>query len=165
MNGDLNERAGHSVLAGLLLLFTGMPFIGDGMRRNGPKREEEKNPVIREKKEGKTEEGKRGWSFLPRENLKNAGIKVQRTRKEAVSAPLSATAAIEFNGDRMTRVSSRVARQIRGIRASQGDRVEARQVLVYLDTAELDTSMGGIYQGQREARACPQESETGRNAL
>ena len=130
-------RKRTGALAGVLLVFLGTLLLVEGCEKNGPDREEKKTPVV-EEKEGKREEGKTGVVLLAGEKLRGAGIKVQKARKEAVSAPLSATAAIEFNGDRIARVSSRVAGRIRGIRASQGDRVEARQTLVYLDTVELN---------------------------
>ena len=130
-------RKKTGALAGVLLVFLSTLLLVEGCEKNGPDRGEKKTPVV-EEKEGKREEGKAGVVLLAGEKLEGAGIKVQKARKEAVSAPLSATAAIEFNGDRIARVSSRVAGRIRGIRASQGDRVEARQTLVYLDTVELN---------------------------
>jgi len=135
MNDTGRKKAGP--LARVLLVFLVALFFVGGCKKNGPDRGEKKTPVV-EEKEGKREEGKAGVVLLAGEKLEGAGIKVQKARKEAVSAPLSATAAIEFNGDRIARVSSRVAGRIRGIRASQGDRVEARQTLVYLDTVELN---------------------------
>ncbi len=116
-------------------------FVG-GCEKGGPDPEKKNTPVLGEKEEkteeGKTEKGNAGVVLLTEEKMKSAGIKVQKARKEAVSAPQSSTAAIEFNADRIARVSSRVACRARGIRASQGDRVEARQTLIYLDTAELN---------------------------
>jgi multidrug efflux pump subunit AcrA (membrane-fusion protein) len=135
MNDTGRKKAGAFVRVLLVFLFA-LLFVG-GCDKNGSDTKGKNTPVI-EKKEGKTEEGNAGVVLLAGEKLKGAGITVQKARKESVSAPLSATAAIEFNADRIARVSSRVAGRARGIRASQGDRVEARQTLIYLDTAELN---------------------------
>ena len=43
-----------------------------------------------------------------------AGIEVRTLSPEAVSAPLSATAVIELNADRVSKVSSRVTGKITG---------------------------------------------------
>ena len=144
MNDTGRKKAGP--LARVLLVFLVALFFVGGCKKKGPERKEENTPVVEEK------EGNAGVVLLAGEKLKGADIKVQRVRKESVLVPLSATAAIEFNADRIARVSSRVAGRIRGIRASQGNRVEARQTLVYLDTVELNQAWAEYikFKGRRE---------------
>ena len=71
---------------------------------------------------------------------------------EAVSAPLSATAVIELNADRVSKVSSRVTGKIIRLMATQGQRVKAGQPLAYADTVELDQAFSEYMKakGKRE---------------
>jgi membrane fusion protein, heavy metal efflux system len=70
--------------------------------------------------------------------LAASGIEVVSVARERAEVPLMATAAIEVNADRTTRVSSRVQGRITRLVVSQGDRVRAGQPLAFMDTVELD---------------------------
>jgi membrane fusion protein, heavy metal efflux system len=70
--------------------------------------------------------------------VKAIGVEVQKAASEALSLPLTATAEIELNADRVSRISSRVAGKIISIAVSQGDRVKAGEPMAYLDTVEID---------------------------
>jgi len=105
---------------------------------------EEKKPALAEKKEdgGKKESaGKKeepGIVVLSQEKQKASGIELHRVSLEAVSIPLSTSAVIELNADKVSRVSPRVTGRIVRVMASQGDRVKAGQSLALLDSVELD---------------------------
>ncbi len=75
---------------------------------------------------------------LSGEKLKIAGIEVMRVTRAAIPVPLTATAAIELNADRTSKVSSRVGGRIVRLEVSRGDRVKAGQPLCFIDTVELD---------------------------
>lgn len=83
-------------------------------------------------------EDEAGTVVLSAEKQKSAGIEVITLSPEEVSAPLSATAVIELNADRVSKVSSRATGKITGLMAAQGQRVKAGQPLAYLDSVELD---------------------------
>ena len=75
---------------------------------------------------------------LSPEKLTASGVEVVRIFREEVTMPLAATAAIELNADRTSKVSSRVSGRILQVPVSQGDRVKAGQPLAFIDTVELD---------------------------
>ena len=75
---------------------------------------------------------------LSPEKLSASGVETVRITREQAAMPIAATAAIELNADRSSRVSSRVTGRIMQVMVSQGDRVKAGQSLAYIDTVELD---------------------------
>jgi membrane fusion protein, heavy metal efflux system len=75
---------------------------------------------------------------LSPEKLGSSGVEVARISRTQFTVPLAATAAIELNADRASRVSSRVTGRIIKVLVSQGDRVKAGQPLAFIDTVELD---------------------------
>lgn len=79
-----------------------------------------------------------GIVTLSQQIQKDSGIEVKPAVMSAASVPLSTTAAIEMNMDRMAKISSRVTGKAVKIITSQGDRVKAGQVLAYIDSVELD---------------------------
>ena len=88
------------------------------------------------KKDGlKTEPG---VVVLSGEKLAASGIELMSVARESAAAPLMATAAIELNADRTSKISSRVVGRILNVAVSQGDRVKAGQPLAFIDTVELD---------------------------
>jgi len=74
---------------------------------------------------------------LTKEAQKSSGIEVQTVSLEPFSAPIEATAAIELNGDRVAKISSRTSGRLVKITASQGDTVRTGQALAYFDSPEL----------------------------
>ncbi len=79
-----------------------------------------------------------GIVTLSPDKLKASDIEVLRIAPETAFIPLMATAAIELNADRTSRVSSRVGGRIVKLMVSQGDRVKTGQPLAFIDTVELD---------------------------
>ena len=79
-----------------------------------------------------------GVVILSKEKQRTSGIEVNKIALESVSIPLSTTAVIELNADRVSKVSPRVTGRVVRVLASQGDRVKAGQPLAYLDSVELD---------------------------
>lgn len=119
-------------------------------RNDGPVREKG-TPLVEEGKRDKGE-GAAGTVILSAEKQKMAGIEIRTLSSEAVSAPLSATAVIELNADRISKVSSRVTGKITRLMATQGQRVKAGQPLAYADTVELDQAFSEYLKakGKRE---------------
>jgi len=91
-----------------------------------------------EKGEGQGEKKESGSVTLTPEKLQAAGIETRKINPEPLSALISATAVIEFNGDKLSKVSPRVSGRVVKLLASQGDRVKAGQPLALLDSVDLD---------------------------
>jgi len=91
-----------------------------------------------EKREGQGEKKEYGSVSLSPEKLQAAGIETRKINPEPLSALISATAVIEFNGDKVSKVSPRVSGRVVKLLASQGDRVKAGQPLALLDSVDLD---------------------------
>lgn len=89
-------------------------------------------------KEGREPKKEPGVVILSKEKQRTSGIEVNKIALESVSIPLSTTAVIELNADRVSKVSPRVTGRVVRVLASQGDRVKAGQPLAYLDSVELD---------------------------
>lgn len=117
----------------ILILLVGIAvFISGCGKKESPK--EEKSAT--EKKEGHEKE-EPGVVVLSEEKQKTAGIETEKISLESVSAPISATAVIELNADRVSKISPRTSGRIVKLIASLGDRVKAGQPLAYFDSPEL----------------------------
>ena len=103
----------------------------------------------KKKGEAKTEAGKKGSEAaekteepgivtLSPDQVKIAGIEVWKAATGSFNAPLGATAVIEPNSDRVSKVGSKVSGRVTRIAARQGDRVNAGQALAYLESVDLD---------------------------
>jgi len=79
-----------------------------------------------------------GDVVLSPEQIKAAGVEVKEVTLSGFGAPLTATAVIEPNNDRMSRIGAKVAGRISKVTAVQGERVKAGQPLAYLESVELD---------------------------
>ncbi len=90
--------------------------------------------------EGKRHDGehREGEVELTAEAIETAGIEVQPVVAVASSDVIGATAVLELNGDRVSRVGSRVAGRCVAVSGSLGDRVKAGQVLARIDSVEVD---------------------------
>ena len=100
---------------------------------------EGKGPETGGKKEyHETTKEEPGVVILSKERQRTSRIEVNKIALESVSIPLSTTAVIELNADRVSKVSPRVTGRVVRVLASQGDRVNAAQPLAYLDSVELD---------------------------
>jgi cobalt-zinc-cadmium efflux system membrane fusion protein len=122
-----------ALLFGLVLGFLFLTACGGG---DHPVKEKVTLPAAEDK--GEREAHSDSAVTLSVEKQKLAGIEVRTLAPEAVSAPVSATAVIELNADRVSKVSSRAVGKIAGLMATQGQRVKAGQVLANLDSVELD---------------------------
>jgi membrane fusion protein, heavy metal efflux system len=134
----------------LLIMILGLGFSA-ACGRNDTTAKEKAAPAEVKGKADKGEGGA-GSIMLSAEKQKVAGLQIMTLSLETVSAPLSATAVIELNGDRVSKVSSRVAGKIIRLTATQGQRVKAGQPLAYADTVELDQTFSEYLKakGKRE---------------
>ncbi len=97
--------------------------------------EEPKKAVAAEReKKGK----EKGVVTLSQEKQKEFGVKTAKSTPEELSIPISATAVIELNADRISKISPRMSGKIVKVNASQGDRVGPNQPLAYFDSPEID---------------------------
>ncbi len=139
------------LLAAILIVFV-IAFLTTGCGKKEAPQEGKSTAVEAEKKEsGNEEEHKKeepGVVTLSQEKQKSSGIEVQQVAMGAAAVPLSATAVIEMNMDRVAKISSRVTGKAVRIIASQGDRVKAGQPLAYLDSVELDQIWAEYYKAQ-----------------
>lgn len=119
----------------LLILLLGIAIAILGCAKiESPK---EEKPSAAGKKKGHEGKEEPGVVTLSEEKQKTSGIEVQKVALESVSAPLSATAMIELNADRVSKTSPRTSGRIVKLTASLGDRVKAGQPLAYFDSPEL----------------------------
>jgi membrane fusion protein, heavy metal efflux system len=120
----------------LFLTVLGISFLAACGRNDTPAKEKAGSAEVK----GKADKGESesGTVTLSAEKQKMAGLEIISLSPETVSTPLAATAVIELNADRVSKVSSRVAGKIIRLMVSQGQRVKAGQPLAYADTAELD---------------------------
>ena len=124
-----------AALAGMVIL---LGIIVSGCGKEPAVEEEKKGASVKKQKEEKAEKKEEGVVTLSQEKQKEFGIKTAKTISEEVSIPISATAVIELNADRISKVSPRMSGRIVKVNASQGDRVGPDQPLAYLDSPEID---------------------------
>ncbi len=137
----MNRSSGLQENLLTLIAFTlllALPFFliscGSKQEKRGSEAAEERG----EKHDNPESHVKEGMVTLKPESLSNAGVQVEKVRLVPHGATLAATAMIELNADRVSKISSRVSGKIAGVFASQGDRVQAGQRLAMLDSVELD---------------------------
>lgn len=95
--------------------------------------EGEKRVVKRERPEKEE-----GVVTLSREKQKEFGLKIGKVLSQEISIPISATAVIELNADRVSKISPRTWGRIVKVEAFQGDRIQENQALAYFDSPEID---------------------------
>jgi membrane fusion protein, heavy metal efflux system len=76
--------------------------------------------------------------ILSAAQVKAGGIEVQEVTPGPFHASLSATAVIEPNNDRLSRIGARVAGRVIRVDVAQGDRVKAGHPVAYLESVDLD---------------------------
>lgn len=74
---------------------------------------------------------------LPAGNQQTTAIETAELSMKPMSIPISATAVIELNADRVAKISPRAPGKVIRLIASQGDRVRADQPLAHFDTPEI----------------------------
>jgi cobalt-zinc-cadmium efflux system membrane fusion protein len=114
-----------------ILLFQG------GCGKKEPSKSEKPPASVDSNKSANQEEKRPDVVTLSPEQMKISGIEVKKVVLEAATALLTATALIELNADKTSKVSSRVTGRISRLMVSQGDKVKAGQALALMDTAEL----------------------------
>ena len=143
----MNNSALSTIQNRLVILMTIIMLIitvaGLGCKKGESAKEKEPAAAVEKGEEGgeKKEVGEKkesGIVTLSPEKLQTAGIETRKVNLEPLSALISATAVIEFNGDKLSKVSPRVSGRVVKLLASQGDRVKAGQPLALLDSVDLD---------------------------
>jgi len=122
------------------ILLTGMVILLE-ITVSGCKKEpavEKAKKTVSTEKGKKEEKREEGVVTLSQEKQKEFGIKTAKVVPEEVSIPISATAVIELNADRISKISSRMSGKILRIDVSQGDRVGPNQPLAYVESPEID---------------------------
>jgi cobalt-zinc-cadmium efflux system membrane fusion protein len=150
----MNRRIKNGLLALFMLIMTISLFTACGKKE--PSRVEKTDTHAEEHDEhdehdGHEEHGEHdkhaeeGVITLSPESQKAAEIETQRVVSESLSIPISATAAIELNAERVSRISSKISGKLAKLIVSQGDRVKAGQPLAYFDSPEIG-QIGAEYQ-------------------
>lgn len=99
------------------------------------------------KNEGGEDEAPKTVSMTP-EIQKQHGVVVAVAKQERLADAISVTGKVEVNGDRIAHVSSRIPGKIAAVSASLGDTVASGQVLVMLDSVELDEAINRYRQSK-----------------
>jgi len=109
-----------------------------GCDKKGSAREGKGPETVDKKESHETTKEEPGVVILSKERQRTSRIEVNKIALESVSIPLSTTAVIELNADRISKISPRMSGKIVSVLASQGDRVGPNQPLAYLDSPEID---------------------------
>ncbi|MHB8879899.1 MAG: efflux RND transporter periplasmic adaptor subunit [Thermodesulfovibrionales bacterium] len=118
----------------IIILITAAGFVLTGCgKKESPK---DATPAA-EKKEGRKGKEDPVVVTLSEEKQKAAGIETIKISSESISVSTSATAVIELNADKVSKISPRTSGRIVKLIASLGDRVKAGQPLALFDSPEL----------------------------
>ncbi len=138
MNKQILHTTGkHPVVTTAIILMLFIFITGAGCKKGEVRVEKEASPAV-EKGVEHEEKKETGTVTLSPEKLQATGIEIKKVEPEPLSALIAATAVIELNGDRLSKVSPRVSGRVVKLLASQGDRVKAGQPLALLDSVEID---------------------------
>lgn len=74
---------------------------------------------------------------LTPEAAAHAGIRIARVEERVLAGELETTGQVDFDRDRLAHVSPRIAGRVHRVRARLGQRVDAGQTLVEIDSIEL----------------------------
>ncbi len=99
------------------------------------------------KNEGRADEAPKTVSMTP-EIQKRHGVVVATAKQERLAEAISVTGKVEVNGDRIAHVSPRIPGKIAAVKASLGDSIASGQVLVMLDSVELDEAINRYRQSK-----------------
>jgi membrane fusion protein, heavy metal efflux system len=130
------------VLRILLLTMFGALVVGCG-KVEGPKKAEAKAKAAHAQHDKEHDSVHPGTVVLSPEQMKAAGIEVKEVTPADFVPSLTATAVIEPNNDRVSKIGARVAGRIAKVSVTQGDRVKAGQPIAYLESVELDQAWSG----------------------
>lgn len=114
------------------LLLSALAVTGACSKKDG--HSEKKAAIEAEKKD----EHREGAVVLTPDAMKTSGIEVQQVVSIPASDSIGATAVLELNGDRVSRVNPRVTGRCVTVKASLGDRVRSGQILAQIDSGEAD---------------------------
>ncbi|PKN29017.1 MAG: efflux RND transporter periplasmic adaptor subunit [Deltaproteobacteria bacterium HGW-Deltaproteobacteria-21] len=126
-------------LTAAVVLFVALTLLVSCDRVESPKEAKASATVDQRKDDHDDDEAEHsGDVVLSPEQMKAAGVEVKEVILTGFSPSLTATAVIEPNNDRMSRIGAKVAGRIAKVTAVLGDRVKAGQPLAYLESVELD---------------------------
>lgn len=118
-------------------LLSALGFAGACSKKE-PLPEGEGAPPAQHAETEEKNEHQEGAVELTPEAIRTAGIKVREAVAAAPSEMIGATAVVELNGDRVSRVNPRVTGRCVKVSASLGDRVRSGQTLARIDSVEVD---------------------------
>jgi len=96
---------------------------------------------------GREDEAPQTVSMTP-EIQKQHGVEVVVAKQERLAEAISVTGKVEVNGDRIAHVSPRISGKVVSVKASLGDSVASGQMLVMLDSVELDEAINRYRQSK-----------------
>jgi cobalt-zinc-cadmium efflux system membrane fusion protein len=135
--GAMQESPSAAIISLIAFALLSMLLMGCD-RKDAPRKEKQKTEAHGKTQMSGEKQEEAEAVILSAEQVKAAGIETQEVTSGTFGTPLSATAMIELNNDRVSRIGSRVAGRIVKVAASQGDRVKAGQPLAYLESVDLD---------------------------
>ncbi len=97
------------------------------------------------------EKGAEALLTLSAEEIRKAGIKVQKLELREEAGQLTVTATIQANQDRLAHIAPRVPGRIVRVNANLGDKVKPGQALARLDSIDLGEARSGYLQAASEA--------------
>jgi cobalt-zinc-cadmium efflux system membrane fusion protein len=133
---DIRERGlttAGMVLAWLALLL----FTAGTCSKKDSTLEKKTAAAAKAETEGHSEDRETTVRLSP-EAVKTAGVVVEKVTPSRPEEFMSATAVLELNGDRVSKVSPRAGGRVVKVQASLGDRVRAGQALAEIDSVEVD---------------------------
>jgi membrane fusion protein, heavy metal efflux system len=137
MRGSLANRISIGAVVLVAILLAALATTSACSRKEPPP--EHKTAATAPK--GETEEKgghRKGVVELTKEALRTAGVEVREVVPVTPSELIGATAVLELNGDRVSRVNPRVTGRCVSVNASLGDRVRSGQTLAQIDSPEVD---------------------------
>jgi cobalt-zinc-cadmium efflux system membrane fusion protein len=126
-----------TALCVVLVALSALAGCGDAAEGGSRERSEAGDTISGEEEPGSAPHGEGGRIELTPEQVTNARLAYGVVERRAVAGVLEATAQIEPAAERMAKIGSRVAGRVTAIRAAEGDRVRAGQVLAVIESPEL----------------------------
>jgi membrane fusion protein, heavy metal efflux system len=136
MKGTSAEKM--TIALTLIVMLLAALLVGSGCSKKETTEKQKAPEAAQQLGSEKKEASPDGIVKLTAEGAKAAGIETQKVVAEAPSALISATAVLEINGDRVAKVNPRAAGRAVTVNVSQGDRVRHGQVLVEVDSVDMD---------------------------
>lgn len=120
-----------------------------------------KAPVKEEPRDPDEPEKSLGAFQLSEQAQKDAKIEAQFPKPRTLNLTVQLPGEVTLNGDKVSRLASKVAGNVQSVTKSVGDKVEANERLAILESAELGTIKVEYFMAKKRLRAREERSSTG----